>query len=491
MLSDKSRRSGKEKKSSEKKPKSHKTDVPDIQWGELQQLDDGSWYREGYDQNDQAYEEYRANDDSIPRELSESFDTLSLHSGGSYDSPGTYSHSKQHADTSFGQVVTDYPAAQHEHASDRQIRSAKPDSKGKDKAKARDYPAEPSSSRHADGSSKHHKAIKNKGKTTMKAQDFPEEEVTAVPQSGHLPSLYAQHPTVPQSGYNEALEDEEDPALAAIIKHTKNLYHTRPVAGESSTSITTPGYPENPVDWDQTYGAVEQEDRAPTPTQKDVSPKMPKEANQTMIKAAPGALPGDYEYVDDRYRVEHSDRFEFGEVFKIIWSEPMGQTRPSGFSSGLDEAEFPMSELGQREIAGQLFYTGVRRFVVVGTDGGNSICVPILTYGRRGCKKGAKPEKHGIIYSPPHKPTMVPGEPPLGVLPVRLFIYTEGEKLAIQSRVNYSKHVTIEHNVKVLFIGSILLEDQDRVEDAVNKCWEDRIRTRHRQKRHQAHHSRR
>jgi len=63
----------------------------------------------------------------------------------------------------------------------------------------------------------------------------------------------------------------------------------------------------------------------------------------------------------------------------------------------------------------------------------------------------------------------------MGFIPVRLTLEVEGESLAKASRVNYSKIVTVEHNVKVFFIGHIRPEDYQNVSDAVNRCWEDKI----------------
>lgn len=99
-----------------------------------------------------------------------------------------------------------------------------------------------------------------------------------------------------------------------------------------------------------------------------------------------------------------------------------------------------------------------------------------MTYDRRGCgKRGVKADKHGIIYSAKYKPKPLKGEPPLGFAPVALNLYAEGEKLAKESRVNYSKLVTIEHNVKVYFIGSIIRSHFDIVQDAVNECWDKKM----------------
>ncbi|KAH8905278.1 hypothetical protein BR93DRAFT_929533 [Coniochaeta sp. PMI_546] len=56
-------------------------------------------------------------------------------------------------------------------------------------------------------------------------------------------------------------------------------------------------------------------------------------------------------------------------------------------------------------------------------------------------------------------------------------ITASGEKLAKESRVNYSKLVTIEHNTKLFFIGHIADKDfVDIVMEAVDKCWSEKVR---------------
>lgn len=105
---------------------------------------------------------------------------------------------------------------------------------------------------------------------------------------------------------------------------------------------------------------------------------------------------------------------------------------------------------------------------------------PILTYIRQGCKKkGVKPAKHGIIHELNTKPRPLDGEPKLGFKPIRLEITVTGERLARESRVNYSKLVTVEHNVKVFFIGNIHPDDfENIVPQAVDRCWTDKIHKR-------------
>jgi hypothetical protein len=96
---------------------------------------------------------------------------------------------------------------------------------------------------------------------------------------------------------------------------------------------------------------------------------------------------------------------------------------------------------------------------------------PILTYGKQGCRKlGVKASKNGIVHSVGQKPVMLRNEPKLGFKPVRVEMTAKWETLSPQSRVNYSKIMSVERNVKVFFIGSILYDDWDIVLSAVNEC---------------------
>ena len=101
-----------------------------------------------------------------------------------------------------------------------------------------------------------------------------------------------------------------------------------------------------------------------------------------------------------------------------------------------------------------------------------------------------KAPKHGAVFPAGGKPKFFPAEPPLGFQPVALQIDIPSEKLAWQSRINYSKLITVEHNVKVFFIGRIWQTDfNDIVTAAVDKCWEDKIRqTRKKDRDHRPHH---
>ena len=42
--------------------------------------------------------------------------------------------------------------------------------------------------------------------------------------------------------------------------------------------------------------------------------------------------------------------------------------------------------------------------------------------------------------------------------------------------MNYSKLVTVEHNIKVFFIGRIANEDLMAVNESVDRCWESKTK---------------
>jgi len=180
---------------------------------------------------------------------------------------------------------------------------------------------------------------------------------------------------------------------------------------------------------------------------------------------------GYYEEIDPRYVIEPSWKFQLGEVFKVLWSEPLGSGRERKTIQALSEKGVRDSEHGEK------FHVGFRRFIIVSQDEGHSTCVPILTYGRMACKKqGVKPQKHGIIHRLGKPAKLLDGEPKLGFQPVRMKINVESERLAKESRVDYSKLITVEHNVKVFFIGQIVCDDIDLVAAAVEKCWYNKQR---------------
>jgi hypothetical protein len=61
------------------------------------------------------------------------------------------------------------------------------------------------------------------------------------------------------------------------------------------------------------------------------------------------------------------------QVFKILWSEPKGHlSRPEPFTKN---RQGPFTEVGENIDDGVLFFTGVRRFIIIATELGSSTCV--------------------------------------------------------------------------------------------------------------------
>ncbi|KAI0834171.1 hypothetical protein F5Y06DRAFT_300881 [Hypoxylon sp. FL0890] len=299
--------------------------------------------------------------------------------------------------------------------------------------------------------------------------DYLNVETAAVSSSMHV--------TEPQLNAYESEDTQSlnDAAYQEALRRSRNDYYGTQGAGEPSYSTSSPNAAASsswPPTVDPTAYDLNVVNGEDVPTPRSGSP-----VQVATIPSAPAynyihGTPGEEEELDSRYKVERSTRFQPGEVFKILWSEPLGQVGQAG-------PDDPISDVTKRRTAaGSKFYIGYRRFIIVTTDESHhSTCVPILTYDRRGClKKGVRASKHGIIYTAGSKPPKpLKGEPALGFQPVALQVYTDGETLAKESRVNYSKLVTIEHNVKVFFIGSIAPQDFEIVRYAVEECWNNKI----------------
>ncbi|WYZ46535.1 hypothetical protein EsH8_IX_000760 [Colletotrichum jinshuiense] len=266
-----------------------------------------------------------------------------------------------------------------------------------------------------------------------------------VPAHDKTPSDYSQ-----DSGYVTAdMGESYDPGLATAMAASHNQMYGTASPGESSTDP-----PYGP------YTEYEEEEGAVTP-----------KAQKSSFDIS-GTF-GDAEDLDPRYIVEPSHKFRPGSIFKVLWSEPSGTT--VGGTPTISE------KFQTRDKFGGPIFVGFRRFVVIANDDGHCACVPILTYQGKACnKKGVKAHKHGIIYAQGSKPRTVSNEPKLGFAPIRAKITIEGEKLAKESRINYSKLVTVEHNVKVFFIGFIGQDEIGDAVDAVNKCWEQKVHAKRR-----------
>ncbi|KAJ4263144.1 hypothetical protein NW762_006766 [Fusarium torreyae] len=251
--------------------------------------------------------------------------------------------------------------------------------------------------------------------------------------------------------YADDSAEKEDEELLAAIAQSKYYNRDQYQSGESSDAYAA-------------YAAYELQDEG-----KDPEPSAPAGNSDHIIGTG-----GDAETLDPRYRVAPSQAFQPGEVFKVLWPEPVGG---AGRASSIAEESVHQDQYGGR------IFVHFRRFIIVANDLGHCTCIPISTYGRKGCRKsGVKAEQHGIVTeSSNRKPTALAGEPKLGFPAIRVHISEPGERISKESRVNYSKLTTVEHNVKVFFIGRVVGSDWDIVTEAVNTSWANKMhRKKHR-----------
>jgi hypothetical protein len=102
---------------------------------------------------------------------------------------------------------------------------------------------------------------------------------------------------------------------------------------------------------------------------------------------------------------------------------------------------------------------------------------PILTYNHKGT---LMPEinsyDHAIIYSGETAPTPLPGEPKFLKSPIQIILKSPHNKLEKESRVNYAKIYTVEHNVKVKFIGHIAPSSEKIFMSDFDATWETKTK---------------
>lgn len=101
-----------------------------------------------------------------------------------------------------------------------------------------------------------------------------------------------------------------------------------------------------------------------------------------------------------------------------------------------------------------------------------------MTYSGQGTlKPGVKAADHAIIYMSDNDrdkpPRMVRGEN-LTKDPIRVQPKTPRDKLEPVSRINYAKIYTVEHNVKVFFIGHIPTTFRNKLMTDFDLTWQNK-----------------
>ncbi|KFY43827.1 hypothetical protein V494_01791 [Pseudogymnoascus sp. VKM F-4513 (FW-928)] len=180
------------------------------------------------------------------------------------------------------------------------------------------------------------------------------------------------------------------------------------------------------------------------------------------------------------FQVASSKEFKIGYVFKVVWNEP-----------GRNEPGVKRTRSSRTFISSELAYNAIRRFVILKSRPGYSLCCPISTYGGHGTSyPGVKYADHAIIFTesksaiPPltisQPPSEAEGERPLPNPPICVELISQRHHLDVMSRINYAKVYTIEHNTKVCFIGKIHKESireffaaYDRIQNAKDSVHPD------------------
>ncbi|KAE9986436.1 hypothetical protein EG328_005662 [Venturia inaequalis] len=163
------------------------------------------------------------------------------------------------------------------------------------------------------------------------------------------------------------------------------------------------------------------------------------------------ATSGKTERLDSNYRIQRGGKkfFRIGKVIKILWPELSGNST---------EGQTVVSDVKYEE---ETFITKIRWFVVVKEGRESCTCVPISTYGSRGCgKTGLAKWQHCVVYTGKEPPQPLPEEAPRQgersmLTPIQVKPKEKGSKMFLESRINFGKLYTVEHNVKVLDFGDV------------------------------------
>lgn len=173
----------------------------------------------------------------------------------------------------------------------------------------------------------------------------------------------------------------------------------------------------------------------------------------------------DPEALDPRYKRQNGRIFfTKGRVFAMMFPEPRGK------NERIPDTEIPDTGPDDSRVAIRgrqegVIFVHVKRFVVIRTRGGYSVCVPINKYrvDSVGRNKVAEREKKSIaiIYDDreaPPKP-IYPGDNGITKLPIA--VRMDGEhSLARTSRIHFGKIYSVEWTVKVLGLGQISPESE-------------------------------
>jgi hypothetical protein len=166
---------------------------------------------------------------------------------------------------------------------------------------------------------------------------------------------------------------------------------------------------------------------------------------------APDANENEQLFPGFRKRDQPKKFFTVGKVFLVLWVEPMGESLMTNFVPGESVGRF-----------GERVYSKVRRFIVIRQAENYCTCLPIMSYGKRGVgKPGVKKSEHSIVYTTKDPPLPLPDEMPsrgeesMRPQAIRIDVDDPTSKLDAESRLDYGKVYTIQHNIKVKSFGKV------------------------------------
>lgn len=143
----------------------------------------------------------------------------------------------------------------------------------------------------------------------------------------------------------------------------------------------------------------------------------------------------------------------------IIWSEPAGHAIRDG-------PNFSSTPLGAR------IFSETRRFVVVQSKVGHSLCCPIHTYQKRGTTSRIPRVNYGVhavVHVAGTTPKLLPGEEPPGMGNFPIVLEDRFVTVEPSSRLNFGKVYTVEHNTEVRNVGKISKESVPSLRSAFLK----------------------
>jgi len=156
--------------------------------------------------------------------------------------------------------------------------------------------------------------------------------------------------------------------------------------------------------------------------------------------------------LNKQFRVQDDpdEFFAFGKVFRIVWSEPSAR-------EDIRLSEITLSTLGTG------IHSKARRFIVIRAAQGYCSCLAIRTYLEQGTGKfGVNKAEHAIIHTSPTPPAPLSGElqlrageAPMQKEAIRIVPDRAGDHLGPESRLDFGKVYTIEHNIKVRSSGRV------------------------------------